>query len=200
MAPAQVFVPAKSALDPAELNSRTNYPLMRAQSRSQYVVDASEIGTGPTSLTKLALPYDGPAFGAAGGTLASLDVYLANSTVTAGTSSAYFDANYTGTLTRVAALTNHVFGADASVLPSPWGGPSGELVFTFSAPFAYSGNSLVVELRASGNTNVGSGIEDCLLDLEQAPLVGAAPAAPPPTAPAATARTSRCRACSPPAT
>src|SRR5688500_14231554 len=58
--PAQILVPAQSApLKVGELNSRSNYPLMRAASRSQFVIAQSEIGA-PATLTQLALRYDGP--------------------------------------------------------------------------------------------------------------------------------------------
>ena len=165
LASAQVYVPAASAADPLEANTRISYPLMRAASRSQYVIAASEVGPA-TTLHKLLLRYDGNGFGAAGGTIANLDIYLANSTVTPSQSSSQFATNYPGDPTLVLSLTNFTFGADDSINHVPWGGPSGEFIFNFTTPFVYTGGTLIVEIRASGNTNSGNTVEDCLLDAE----------------------------------
>ena len=105
---AQIYVPALSTPLINELNSRSNYPLMRAASRCQFVVSQSELGA-PATLTKLAFRYDGGTFGATGGTLANLDVYLGAAATTPGASSATFATNVQGSLTQVAAITNRVF-------------------------------------------------------------------------------------------
>ena len=171
-APAQILVPAQSALDPVQSNSRTNYPLMRTASRSQYVVGANEIGTGAVTLNKLALRYDGPSIGAAGGTLGTLEIWVSNSTVVPGQSSPVFAQNHGGTPTRVVQAVNHAFPVDDNANPTDFGGPNGELSFTFAAPFAYTGGTLVVDLRARGNSNGGAAPADCLLDAEADPWVG----------------------------
>lgn len=167
----QVYVPAASASDPLESNTRSSYPLMRASSVSQYVIAASEVGPA-TTLHKLSLRYDGNGFGETGGTIANLDFYLANSTVAPAQSSSRFAANYPGNPTLVLSLTNFVFGADPSINHAPWGGPNDEFVFNFTTPFVYTGGTLVLEIRADGNTNSGPGVQDCLLDAEIEPLVG----------------------------
>ena len=77
----QLFVPSKSKRDEAEMNSRINYPFMRDSSRSQFLIDRSELGSAAVALKKLAFRYDGPSFGSRGGTLKNLEIYLANSTV-----------------------------------------------------------------------------------------------------------------------
>jgi len=168
---AQLHVPAQSSPQLAELNSRSNYPLMRANSRCQFVISQSELGA-PGSLTKLALRYDGPSFGAAGGTVAQLDVYLGAASVAPEQSSAIFAGNVQGSLTNVASFANLTFGADTSPNPSPFGGPSGELVFVFAAPYVYSGGPLVVELRTLGNSNSGSSVQNLLIDAEEDPSTG----------------------------
>ena len=61
----QFYVPAQSDRDQFEANDRTNYPLMRAESRSQYILSPSEVGP-PATLTQLALRFNGPTYSAAG--------------------------------------------------------------------------------------------------------------------------------------
>lgn len=161
----QFYVPAQSDRDQFEANDRTNYPLMRAESRSQYILSPSEVGP-PATLTQLALRFNGPTYSAAGGTIANLDVYLSNNGVAPGLSSGGFDSNYTGTLTKVFSAQNLTFGADNSTNPGPWGGVSGEFLFVFSSPFNYTGGNLVVEIRADGNTNSGATPSNCLFDAE----------------------------------
>ena len=169
-AAAQIFVPARSVRDPAELNARINL-LMRSDFRAQSVLDASEM-PGPASLTQVALRYDGPSYSTAGGTLASFEVWLAPAAVAANASTAIFAANHAGALTRVVAATNVNFPADSLVDPGPWGGPGGVFTFPFSAPFAYSGTGLVVELRGRGNSNAGASASNCHFDAELDPLNG----------------------------
>jgi hypothetical protein len=171
---AQIHVPALSLTNRLELNTRSNFPLMRTESRMQFIVSRTELGgAASASLAKLTLRYDGPSVGAGGGSIANLDIFLGNTGVAPNDSSACFDANYSGSLTQVAALTNVTFGADGSPNgPEPWGGPTGEFVFAFSSPFAYTGGNLVIELRTGGNSNGGSGANNCQLDAEEDPLVG----------------------------
>jgi hypothetical protein len=170
-APAQTFIPAGSARDPVELNSRANYPLMRGGSRAQFVIAAAEIQSPARNLTRLELRYDGPSFGTGGGTLAAFELHLANGAVDPGRSSGYFAGNHSGPLTRVATVLNLAFPADTSPNPSDWGS-GGALAFPFQTPFAYAGGNLVVELRAAGNSNGGASPQNCQLDAEEDPLVG----------------------------
>lgn len=169
-AAAQTFVPARSVRDQAELNARINL-LMRADFRAQSVLDASEM-PGPASLTQLSLRYDGPSYSPTGGTLASFEVWLAPAAVAANASSSHFAANHSGALTRVVLATNLNFPADTLVDPSPWGGPTGAFTLPFSAPFAYAGTGLVVELRGRGNTNSGANAANGHFDAEFDPLNG----------------------------
>ncbi len=167
---AQIFVPARSVRDQGEMNARTNL-LMRAAFRSQSVLDATEM-PGPASLTQVSLRYDGPSWSSAGGTLASFEILLAPAATTPNLSVPQFAANHSGALTRVALVTNLNFPADSMVDPSPWGGPGGVFTVPFSAPFAYAGNGLVVELRGRGNTNSGANAANCHFDAELDPLNG----------------------------
>jgi len=161
----QFYVPAQSNRDQFEANDRTNYPLMRAESRSQFILSPAEVGP-PTTLTQLQLRYNGPSLSTGGGTIANLDIYLSNNGVSPGQSTGVFDSNYTGTLTRVFSAQNHTFGVDSSSNPGTWGGATGEFRFVFSSPFNYTGGNLVVEIRVDGNTNSGATPANCLLDAE----------------------------------
>lgn len=169
---AQVFLPAGSNRDTIELNARSNYPLMRTESRAQFLLAASEIGTGARNFTRLELRYDGPSLGAAGGVIGSFEILLANTNVTPAQSSGQFAANLSVPPTRVVSVQNHVFGADASPNPSPWGGPGGALSFLFQAPFAYQGGTLAIELLGAGNGNGGNQPQNCQLDAELDPQAG----------------------------
>ncbi len=169
-AASQIFVPARSAPNQVELNSRLNLP-MRANFRSQTVLDATEL-PGPTTLTSIALRYDGPSYGTAGGTLASFEVFLAPAATSPGASSAQFNLNHVGALTRVVNAINLNFAADQSVDPSAWGGSNGAFALPLSAPFSYAGSGLVVELRGIGNSNSGTGAANCHFDAEVDPATG----------------------------
>ncbi|MCC6671865.1 MAG: hypothetical protein IT458_12455 [Planctomycetes bacterium] len=170
---AQIFVPARTGAVHTELNSRTNYPLMRSSSRSQFVIGAAEIGTGAAMWNRLELRFDGPTLGTAGGTVQDLRVFLAAAATEPASSSQVFAANVQGAPTLVFQAANHAFGPDGNVNPDPFGGPNGELRFVFAAPFAYQGGALVVEIRARGNSNQGAGVANCHLDAEEEPGVGA---------------------------
>jgi hypothetical protein len=171
---AQIYVPATSVPQTGELNSRTNYPLMRLASRSQFVIANRELGVASAQLTQIALRYDGPSFDSAGGTLGDVQILLAPASGEPSASTPDFAGNVQGQLVQVAQRTNHVFPADDDVNWSKWGGNNGELTFLFSQPFPYAGGPLVVEIRASGNSNAGTGVKNCLLDAEVDPLTGAA--------------------------
>jgi hypothetical protein len=170
---AQIYVPASSQPNLGELNSRSNYPLMRASSRAQVVLAQGEIGS-PTTLTQLALRYDGPSYGVSGGTMGQIDLYLGPASKPPDQSSALFDANLQGSPTLVGSYSSRAFPADTSPNPSVWGGPNGELLFVFNTPYVYGGGPLVVELRCTGNTNSGLSASNCLLDTEEDPATGPA--------------------------
>lgn len=171
---AQVFIPAPSQPQLSELNSRLNYPLMRASSRMQLVVAPSEIGSAGASLFgKLSLRFDGPTLGAQGGTIASVEVRMAPAAVEPAASTGVFAANMRGAPTRVFLATNWSFPADTSPNPEEFGGTGGALAFPFQTPYVYLGGPLVIEVLASGNSNAGSGVANCMLDAEVEPLGGA---------------------------
>src|SRR5262249_15321116 len=117
---AQIYVPASSQPNLGELNSRSNYPLMRSDSKVQLVIAQSELGA-PATLTQLALRYDGPSFGAGGGTLGQVDIYLGAAAAPPDQSSAVFAANVQGSLTLVGSYASRSFPADTSPNPPDWG-------------------------------------------------------------------------------
>ena len=169
---AQAFVPAPSQPQLSELNSRLNYPLMRAASRMQLVLAPGELGSGASTLfSRLAFRYDGPSLGTNGGTIATLEVRMAPAAVTPAASSGAFAANLAAPATRVL-QTAWSFPADASPNPEEFGGTAGALALPFTTPYVYRGGALIVEVLASGNSNAGAGVTNCMLDAEVEPLGG----------------------------
>jgi hypothetical protein len=152
----------------SELGNYSLVPFMQPNARVQLFYDAAEVGTNPLVIDQLSLRYDGPLpqVGAPGPfSITRLQIRIGVTAVSM--PDAGFAANLTQPLQTVFD-SPHTYSPDPGFAsPHPWGGPNGNLTFTFSSPATVTvapGQWLVVELVMEGNNIANFGFAHAILD------------------------------------